>query len=110
MTKKEYTSNTLSVALPIGVAIVICHLKEKLKIISAPRPTHKGQELITSGCPLAANKYHSALDFLSISSVISFPAKMLKLPFSNLQSVNSLRLSLSVRHPLRYLVGNHTRL
>ena len=76
MTKKERTFNTLSVALPIGVAIVICHLKEKLKIISALRPTHKGQEFITPGCPLAANKYHSALDFPSISSMFSFPAKM----------------------------------
>ena len=44
MTKEECTYNTLRVALLIGVATAICHLKEKLKIVSAPIPTDKGQE------------------------------------------------------------------
>ena len=85
MTKKGCTFNTLRVALLTGVATAICHLKEKLKIISAPRPTDKGEELIATGCPVATNKYRTALDFYF--NMISFPVKMQKSPFSNLQSV-----------------------
>ena len=60
MTKKGRTFNTLR------VATAICHLKEKLKIISAPRPADKGEELITTGFPVATNKYHTAIDLPSI--------------------------------------------
>ena len=66
MTKKGCTFNTLRVALLIGVATAICHLKDKLKIISAPRPTDKGDELIATGFSVATSKYHTALDLPSI--------------------------------------------
>ena len=85
MKKKGCTFNTLRVALLIDVATAIFHLKEKLQIMSAPRPTDKGEELITTGFPVANNKYHTALDFYF--NMISFPVKMQKSPFSNLQSV-----------------------
>ena len=62
MTKKGCTFNPLRVALLTGVATAIFHLKEKLKIISAPRPTDKGDELITTGFPVVTNKYRTALD------------------------------------------------
>ena len=103
MTKKGCTFNTLR-----GVATAICHLKEKLKIISTPRPTDKGEELITTGFPVANNKYHTALDFYF--NMISLAVKMQKSPFSSLQSVKLSSLVTSCTSPLRYLVGNHTRL
>ena len=55
----------------MGVATVICHLKEKLKIISAPIPTDKGQE--QSSLRVVQWLLITALDLRSILTRFLFP-------------------------------------
>ena len=74
MTKEECTFNTLRVALLIGVATASCHLKEKLKNhISSYTNRSRPGAVITTGCPVAAKKYHTALDLRSILTRFLFP-------------------------------------